>query len=48
MYFRIDVDEILHERIAFGIMEWLGVIGGISEFFLRIANFLMGGYLKFN
>jgi len=48
LYFRIDDDEIKHERIAFGIIEWIGVIGGITEIFLRLSNFIMGGYLKFN
>ena len=48
MFFRIDVDEIMHERFAFGFMDWLGVIGGITELLTRIATFILGGYLSFN
>jgi len=48
MYFRIDINELKHERFVFDYMDWLGVIGGMTEFLTRIATFILGGYLSFN
>ena len=48
MFFRIDVNELKHERFAFDFMDWLGVIGGMTELLIRVATFILGGYLSFN
>jgi len=48
MYFRIEIDEILHDRLVLGFMEWLGEVGGIAEILGRVFCFFLGGYLAFN
>ena len=48
MYFRLDSDEIKHERLVISLMDWLGEIGGITDLLTRIATFILGGYFGFN
>jgi len=48
IYFRIDNDEYIHEKYVFGVMDWLGEVGGITELLGRFFTFIIGGYLAFN
>jgi len=48
MYFRIEIDEILHDRLVIGFMEWLGEVGGIAEIMSRALGFFLAGWLAFN
>ena len=44
----MEIDEILHDRLVIGFMEWLGAVGGIAEIMTRVFSFFLGGYLAFN
>ena len=48
MYFRIDVDRIIHKRNVFTFMNWLGAIGGVEKVLLKIILFFYGGYSVFS
>jgi len=48
MYFRLDVDHVVHERNVYHIMEWLGDIGGIKDLLMDIAIAIMGSWMAFN
>ena len=48
MYFRLETDQLKHERQVFGFMDWLGEVGGITELLTRFFTFILGGYLTFN
>jgi hypothetical protein len=34
MYFRLDVDQITHGRVVFSMMDFLGELGGVTDFWL--------------
>lgn len=48
MWVRIAVDQINHRRKVFGMMDFIGAIGGVSRVFFSLAIFLYGGYAGFN
>ena len=48
MYFRIKADMVLHKRVVFALMDWLGSLGGVGNILMKIINFFCGGYLQFN
>ena len=48
MWFRIKTDAITHSRNVFGIMNWLGAIGGVNKVLLDILGFLFCGFAEFN
>lgn len=47
IYFRIATDIIKHERVIFGISDWLGSIGGIELFLLQTCSLIFKEYLTF-
>jgi hypothetical protein len=48
IYFRVDVNEIIHSRVVFKFMDWLGSIAGIEKFLLKWITFVFGGYINYN
>lgn len=48
MYFRVQVDKIVHERQVFGFMDWLGSIGGIESMLIEFLIFFFGAFTQFN
>jgi len=44
MFFRIDVDKVIHTRKVFKFMDWLGAIGGIEKLLLKFTIVLLGGF----
>jgi len=48
MFFRIDVEEVIHKRYVFDFTDFLGSVGGIVEILTRSASFVLGGYLAWN
>ena len=48
MYFRIKADSVDHNRTVFGIVDWLGAVGGIRDILFEFIAFLFGGYIQFN
>ena len=47
-WFRLHVDAIDHSRVVFGIVDWLGAIGGIEDVLMQVLAFFLGGYIQFN
>jgi len=48
IYFRLEVDQINHERVVFSLMDWLGALGGVPDILMMIAGLFVGGYAVFN
>ena len=48
LYFRLDIDNVVHTRHVFTFMDWLGAIGGIEKILLRFFIMIYGGYANFN
>lgn len=48
MYYRLDVDQIHHERVVFTIMDLLDALGGVPGIMLQIAGWVIGGYAAFH
>ena len=39
---------MVHSKVSYGFIDWLGDIGGILELLMAFATFILGGYLSFN
>ena len=48
IYFRLEVDQINHERVVFAFMDWLGALGGVPDILMMLAGIFVGGYTVFN
>lgn len=48
LYFRLSPESIEHERILFGVMDWLGAVAGIGPLLMFALQVLLGGYAQFN
>jgi hypothetical protein len=48
MYFRIEVDQISHNREVYNFMMFIGDLGGVSELLLQICGWILGGYAAFH
>ena len=42
-YFRLETDKILHNRILYGLMDWISDIGGVSKSIMFTLVTLFGG-----
>ena len=40
----LENEMILHTRVPFSFMNWLGAIGGVEELLLSVMICLLGGY----
>ena len=45
IFFRLDVNEVIHYRRVYGIADWLSTIAGIDGFLTRWISFVVGGWL---
>lgn len=45
IFFRIDVNEVIHYRTVYSLGSWLGAIAGIERLLLKWVTFLFGGFL---
>jgi hypothetical protein len=48
MYYRLEVDSVLHSRVVFSSMDFIGSLGGVSDFVLMMAGWVYGGYAAFH
>lgn len=48
IYWRIDVNELLHERVVFQFKDWLASIAGIEKFLLKYLTMVFGGFINYN
>ena len=48
MYFRLDINQIVHGRVVFSLMDFIGSLGGVSDFVLKVAGWVFGGYATFH
>ena len=47
-WFRIHIDKIEHSRKVFGLMDWLGALGGVGDVLKYFFVIIYGGYAAFN
>ena len=47
MYWRVDVDKIVHSREVYTLMDYLGDVGGIPDVLLFALMFVFGSYINF-
>ena len=47
-HFRLDTSELHHKRTEYDFSMLLGDIGGTAELLVKLASFLIGGFLSFN
>ena len=48
MYIRFSLDEIVHERILYNLIDWFADVGGIAVSLSLISVVLFGPYMSFN
>jgi hypothetical protein len=48
MYIRLEVDIISHSRVVFSSMDFIGSLGGVSDFVMQVARWFYGGYAAFH
>jgi len=48
MYYRLEVDIVYHSRVVFSSMDFIGSLGGVSDFVLMMAGLIYGGYATFH
>ena len=48
IYFRLEIDEIIHYRDVGTFFDWLEAIGGIPEILKLLFNLVIGTYLTFH
>ncbi len=48
IYFRLNVNALVHEREVFQLMDVLGAIGGIKDLLMDIFLVMIGSYLTYN
>lgn len=48
VFFRIDVNEIIHFRKVYDFGSWLASIAGIEKLLLKWITFFFGGFLQYN
>jgi hypothetical protein len=46
IYYRIDIQEILHTRRVMLVFDFLGKIGGLSKILWQLGGMLVGFFLK--
>ena len=47
-YFRLQIDTIVHNRILYGLFDWLSDIGGVSRAVIVIILTLYGSFAAFS
>lgn len=48
MYYRLEVDIVYHSRVVFSSMDFIGSLGGVSDFVLMMGGLIYGGYAAFH
>jgi hypothetical protein len=46
-YFRLDVNQVVHTRVVFNFMDFVGALGGVPGFLLEVGGYVIGGYSAF-
>ena len=46
-WFRLDVNQIVHKRIVFSFMDFVGALGGVPGFLLKMGSLVVGGFSAF-
>jgi hypothetical protein len=47
MYFRLEVDQITHNRVVYTFMDFIGDLGGVKDIMLQLAGWVFGSYSAF-
>ena len=48
IFFRIDVNEVIHYRKVYGFGNWLASVAGIEKLLLKWITFAIGGWIQYN
>ena len=48
MYFRLEVDQITHNRVVYTFMDFIGDLGGVKDIMLQLAGWVIGSYAAFH
>lgn len=48
MYFRLEVDQITHNRVVYDFMAFIGDLGGVKDIMLQLAGWVIGSYAAFH
>ncbi len=48
LYFRIDINEVIHERRVYQLIDFLGDLGGINEVLMGFFCLCFAGYTEFH
>ena len=46
-YFRLDVNQVVHSRVVFSFMDFVGSLGGVPGFLLQVGGWVVGSYSAF-
>ena len=46
-YFRLDVNQLSHQRIVFSFMDFVGDLGGVPAFLIQVGGWIVGSYSAF-
>lgn len=46
-YIRLDVNQVVHQRIVFSFMDFVGALGGVPGFLLQVGGWVVGSYSAF-
>ena len=47
LWFRLDVDEIVHAREIYQFLDWMGDVGGCKDILMAFFAIIFGGYINF-
>ena len=48
MYFRLEVDQITHNRVVYTFMDFIGDLGGVKDIMLQLAGWVIGSFAAFH
>jgi hypothetical protein len=48
IFFRLDVNEVVHYRKVYGFGDWLATVAGIERLLLKWVTFVLGGWIQYN
>jgi hypothetical protein len=46
-YFRLDVNQVIHSRVVFSFMDFVGDLGGVPGFLIQCGGWIIGSYSAF-
>ena len=47
VWFRLDIDEVVHTREVYQFLDWMGDVGGCRDIMMAFFAIVFGGYVNF-